>query len=105
MQHTSARQSSTSYQGNEPQESSVSTTVMIEGPSYGFGNRKFRPQIPRSNKTLRSEVSPGTRREPEMLRIRNAHSTIPGEDRGPCNIRRRDSPLHRIRGTSRKKVA
>src|SRR5207247_9835136 len=55
MQHTSARQSSTSYQGNEPQESSVSTTVMIEGPSYGFGNRKFRPQIPRSNKTLRTQ--------------------------------------------------
>src|SRR5207247_11465754 len=55
MQHTSARQSSTSYQGNEPQESSVSTTVMIEGPSYCFGNRKFRPQIPRSNKTLRTQ--------------------------------------------------
>src|SRR5207249_9977892 len=55
MQHTSARQSSTSYQGNEPQESSVSTTVMIEGPSYGLGNQKFRTQIPRSDKALRTQ--------------------------------------------------
>src|SRR6266566_4019282 len=55
MQHTSARQSSTSYQGNEPQESSVSSTIAIPGPSHGPGKRRCRPQIPRGDKTLRTQ--------------------------------------------------